>query len=83
MTGPGQVPLHTAIEEDGGNAYPMPEPLFRPALRQLFRFGFAPWPEGAIDFLKYPVTLSGENFVEATKFRPLFGLDEIFQALRR
>ena len=83
VTGPGQVPLHTAIDETGGNAVAMPEPLFRPALRQLFRFGFAPWPEGAIDFLKYPVTLSGRNFVEATQFRPLFSLDEIFQALRR
>jgi hypothetical protein len=41
-----------------------------------------PWPEGAIDFLKFPVTLSGRRFVEATNFRPLFGLEEIFQSLR-
>jgi hypothetical protein len=40
-----------------------------------------PWPEGAIDFLKFPVTLSGRRFVEATNFRPLFGLEETFQSL--
>jgi hypothetical protein len=32
--------------------------------------------------LKFPVTLSGRRFVEATNFRPLFGLEEIFQSLR-
>jgi len=50
---------------------------------QLFRFGVLPYPPGAIDYLKYPITLSGERFVEATNFRPLFGLEEIFHSLRR
>ncbi len=38
---------------------------------------------GAIDYLKFPVTLAGQRFVEATNFRCLFGLEEIFQSLRR
>jgi UDP-glucose 4-epimerase len=82
LVGPGQVPLHTAIREVGGQAYPLPEFLFRPLIRQLFARGMVPWPEGAIDYLKFPVTLSGRRFVEATNFRPLFGLEEIFQSLR-
>jgi UDP-glucose 4-epimerase len=82
LVGPGQVPLHTAIREAGGSAFPLPEFLFRPMIRQLFARGMVPWPEGAIDFLKFPVTLSGRRFVEATNFRPLFGLEEIFQSLR-
>jgi UDP-glucose 4-epimerase len=82
LVGPGQVPLHTAIREAGGQAYPLPEFLFRPLIRQLFARGMVPWPEGAIDYLKFPVTLSGRRFVEATNFRPLFGLEEIFQSLR-
>ena len=54
----------------------------RPVFSQLFRFGLLPYPPGAIDYLKFPITLSGSRFVEATRFRPLFGLEEIFQSLR-
>ncbi len=82
VVGPGQVPLHTAIRETGGSPRAFPEFLFRPVIRRLFRMGLVPWPEGAIDFLKFPVTLSGRRFVEATNFRPLFGLEEIFQSLK-
>jgi UDP-glucose 4-epimerase len=82
VAGPGEVPLHTAIRESGGRALPLPEPLMRPVFAQLFRFGFLPYPPGAIDYLKFPITLSGSRFVEATRFRPLFGLEEIFQSLR-
>jgi UDP-glucose 4-epimerase len=82
VVGPGQVPLHTAIRETGGRPVPVPEFLMRPLIRRLFARGMVPWPEGAIDFLKFPVTLSGRRFVEATNFRPLFGLEEIFQSVR-
>jgi UDP-glucose 4-epimerase len=82
VTGPGQVPLHTAIHETGGEPRSVPEFLLRPILRRMFANGLLPWPEGAIDFLKYPVTLSGRRFVEATNFRPLFGLAEIFESMR-
>jgi len=82
VVGPGEVPLHTAIRESGGRALPLPEPLLRPVFAQAFRFGFLPYPPGAIDYLKFPITLSGARFVEATRFRPLFGLEEIFQSLR-
>ena len=82
VVGPGEVPLHTAIRESGGRALPLPEPLMRPVFAQLFRFGLLPYPPGAIDYLKFPITLSGARFVEATRFRPLFGLEEIFQSLR-
>jgi UDP-glucose 4-epimerase len=82
VVGPGQVPLHTAIRETGGRPLTLPEFLMRPLIRRLFARGMVPWPEGAIDFLKFPVTLSGRRFVEATNFRPLFGLEEIFQSVR-
>lgn len=83
VVGPGQVPLHTAIRETGGRALALPEPLLRILVRRLFGLGLLPWPEGVLDYLKYPVTLSGRRFAEATNFRPLFGLEEIFQAMRR
>lgn len=83
VTGPGQVPLHTAIRETGGRPLPLPEFVLRPTLDRLFRLGLAPWPAGAIDYLKYPVTLSGRRFVEATNWKPLFGLEEIFHSIQR
>jgi len=83
VTGPGEVPLHTAIEETGGSAIPIPETVMRPLFDRLFRWGLIPYPAGAIDFLKYPITLSGSRFIDATGFRCLFGLEEIFQSVRR
>jgi UDP-glucose 4-epimerase len=82
VVGPGEVPLHTAIEESGGRALPMPEFAMRPLFARLFRMGVIGYPPGAIDYLKFPITLSGDRFVEATNFRPLFGLEEIFRSLR-
>ncbi len=81
VVGGGQVPLHTAIREVGGSPWPLPEPLFRPGMRLLFGAGMVPWPPGAIDYLKYPVTLSGERFAKAAGYRPLFGLEETFASL--
>jgi UDP-glucose 4-epimerase len=83
VTGPGEVPLHVAIRETGGTPLPLPEPIMRPLFDRLFRWGLLPYPPGAIDYLKYPVTVAGERFVDATGFQPLFGLEEIFQSVRR
>jgi len=83
VAGPGQVPLHTAIRETGGKTLPLPEIALRPLVDRMFRLGLFPYPAGALDYLKYPVTLSGRRFVEATNFRPLFSLEEIFHSVRR
>ena len=50
---------------------------------RLFAWGLVPYPSGAMDYVKYPVTLSGKRFSDATGFRPLFGLEEIFHSVRR
>ena len=83
VTGPGQVPLHTAIRETGGRALPVPEPILRAVFDRAWRWGFQPIPPAALDYLKYPVTVAGERFVEATNFRCLFELGEIFQSVAR
>ncbi len=82
VTGPGEVPLRTAIREAGGSAWPVPEPILRALFQRLFRVGWSAYPPGAIDFLKYPITLSGERFTQATGFQPLFGLKETLQSVR-
>lgn len=83
VTGPGEVPLHVAIHETGGTPLALPEFVARPLLGRLFRFGLLNVPPGAIDYIKFPCTISGERFVQATGFRPLFGLREAFRSLQR
>jgi len=83
VVGPGAVPVSVAIREAGATAWPLPELLMRPMIDRLFRWGMVPYPSGAIDYIKYPVTLAGKRFVDATGFRPLFGLEEIFHSVRR
>jgi UDP-glucose 4-epimerase len=83
VVGPGEVPLHVAIREAGGVARPVPEPILRPLFSRLFRWGLSPYPPGALDFLKFPITLDGARFVDTTGFRPLFGLEETLQSVRR
>jgi len=82
VAGPGEVPLHTAIRETGGTALPLPTPLARLAFERLFKWRMIPYPAGALDYLRYPVTVSGDRFAEATGFHPLFGLGEIFDSVR-
>jgi UDP-glucose 4-epimerase len=82
VVGPGEVPLRTAIREAGGDSWPVPELILRSLFGRLFRMGLSAYPPGAIDFLKYPITLSGEHFAAATGFQPQFGLKETLQSVR-
>ena len=83
VTGPGEVPLRTAIRETGGRPLPLPEPVARPLLARLFRLGLVRIPPGSIDYIKYSCGIDGSRFVRETGFRPLFGLKESFRALHR
>ena len=75
--------MNTPSASPAGTALPLPEVALRPLVDRLFRMGLFPYPAGALDYLKYPVTLSGQRFVDATGFRPLFSLEEIFHSVRR
>lgn len=83
VTGPGAVPLKVAIRESGARPVPIPEPLARFVIGNLFRLGLYPFPPGAIDFVKYACTVDGTRFRAATGFAPLFTLRDIFASARR
>ncbi|HEY8431126.1 MAG TPA: NAD-dependent epimerase/dehydratase family protein [Sandaracinaceae bacterium] len=80
VTGPGEVPLHVLIEEAGATAVPLPEPVI--ALVK-GRLGFPEIPRGALEYLKYPCTVDGRRFREATGFEPMHGLVETLRAVPR
>jgi len=82
VVGPGAVPLSVAIEETGGTAVSIPEPIARFIFQRLFSLGLYHTPPGAMDFLKYPCTLDGRRFHDATGFTPLFNLQDTFASVR-
>lgn len=82
VAGPGAVPLHVAIEQTGGTAVTLPELFARPIVRRLFNLGLYRFPPGAIDFIKYPCTVSDSRFIAATGFEPKWSLHDIFAQLR-
>jgi UDP-glucose 4-epimerase len=82
VAGPGAVPLHVAIRETGGAPLTLPETLARTFVARLFDLGLYPFPPGAIDFIKYPCTVSDRRLRAATGFEPKWTLHDIFAQLR-
>jgi UDP-glucose 4-epimerase len=82
VTGAGQLPLRTAISEVGSEPFALPEFLLRPWIRASFAAGLVPWPEGAIDLVKYPLVISGDAFALETGWKPLYSLKETLAAHR-
>lgn len=65
VAGPQPVPLSVIIRETGRTNVPVPGPLLRAALG---RFGLPRLPRGALDHLRYPITVDGSAFAKATNF---------------
>lgn len=82
VVGPGAVPLKVACAAAGTTAVPIPETVGRGLFGALFGAGLYHTPPGALDFLKYPCTLSGKAFTQATGYRPQYQLKEIFDSVR-
>mgnify|MGYP003390139904 CR=1 FL=1 len=76
------APAVTAVPPAVSEPMALPEFVMRPWIRAGFAAGLLPWPEGAIDYLKFPATISGEAFVQATGWKPLFSLAETLAAHR-
>lgn len=80
VTGPGEVPLHVLIDEAGAAGVPLPESVIGLVKGRL---GFPEIPKGALDYLKYPCTVDGSRFREATGFTPARGLVETLRSVPR
>jgi UDP-glucose 4-epimerase len=80
VTGPGEVPLHVLVEEAGATLVPVPERLIGWVKGRL---GFPRIPRGAVEYLKFPCTVDGSRFREATGFEPRFDLVETLRAVPR
>jgi UDP-glucose 4-epimerase len=65
VAGPQPVPLSVVIRETGRSNMPLPELFFHAALG---RFGLPKLPTGALEHIKYPITIDGAAFRTATGF---------------
>jgi UDP-glucose 4-epimerase len=65
VAGPQPVPLSVVIRETGRTNIPLPEIVFHAALG---RFGLPRLPSGALEHIKYPVTVDDAAFRAATGF---------------
>ena len=65
VAGPQPVPLSMVIRETGRTNIPIPEIVFS---MMLGRFGLPKLPHGALEHIKYPVTVDGSAFTKATGF---------------
>ena len=83
VAGPGAVPLKTAIHAAGRRRLSVPEPLAHLIISQLFRLRIYRFPPAAIDFLKYPCTVSGRKFERATGFKPAISLEDTLASVDR
>ena len=66
VAGPQPLPLSVVIRETGRTNIPLPGAVLAAALG---RFGLPKLPLGALDHIRYPVTVDGGAFVRATGFR--------------
>lgn len=65
VAGPQPVPLSLIVRETGRTNIPVPSPLLIAAMG---RFGLPKLPPGALDHIRYPITVDASAFVAATKF---------------
>jgi UDP-glucose 4-epimerase len=65
VAGPQPIPLSVVIRETGRSNIPIPEIVFS---MMLGRMGLPKLPPGALEHIKYPVTVDGSAFKKATGF---------------
>jgi UDP-glucose 4-epimerase len=66
VAGPQPIPLSVIVRETGRTNVPLPGPMLAAALG---RFGLPRLPRGALDHIRYPITVDGAAFKRATSFR--------------
>ncbi|CAN5924276.1 N/A [soil metagenome] len=79
VAGPQPVPLSMVIRETGRTNIPIPEIVFA---MMLGRFGLPKLPHGALEHIKYPVTVDGSAFKKATGFEHQYDEKGAMKAFR-
>lgn len=79
VAGPPPLPLSVIAREVGRMPLPLPEPVLR---AMLGRFGLPRLSVGALEHIKYPITIDDSAFRAATGFSPAMGAPETLREFR-
>lgn len=79
VAGPPPLPLSVIARQVGRKPLPLPEPLLR---AMLGRFGLPRLSVGALEHIKYPITVDDTAFRAATGFSPRMGAPETLAEFR-
>lgn len=74
VVGPGVMPLSAIFRELGQQPVPVPHPLARPLLSQMFRWRLAHFPAEELDHVQFPCIVDGGRWEREVGFRPRHGL---------
>ena len=79
LAGPPPLPLSVIARQVGRRPLPLPEPLLR---AMLGRFGLPSSRRGALEHIKYPITVDDAAFRTATGYEPAHGAPETLREFR-
>jgi len=79
VAGPVAVPLSVLIRGVGRRQVPIPELIFE---RMLGRFGLSDLPAGAVNHIKYSITVDDANFRAATRFKHQYDESQVMHSYR-
>jgi UDP-glucose 4-epimerase len=81
VVGPGELPLSSVLKELGRSPIPIPHPMAKPVLSQLWRLGLVNFPPGELPHLQYQCMVDGTRAKEILGFRPRHTLKETIRSL--
>lgn len=79
VAGPKPIPLSVIIRETGRTNIPVPSLLLAAAMG---RFGLPKLPPGALDHIRYPITVDSTAFEKATQFQSVISAKGAMRAYR-
>lgn len=81
ITGPGELPLSEVLRRLGRKPLSVPYPLFKSALRVLWRWKMTSFPSPELDHIRFVCMVDGTRAKEELGFTPQKTLDETIQAV--
>lgn len=81
VTGPGEVPLSSALRELGRRPVAIPHPLVRPLLRRAFEAHLTGFPPQEVDHIQYLCVVDGSRFAREAGWAPARSLRETIRSV--
>lgn len=82
VRGPGEMPLSNVIRAAGGRPRPVPSPLARLTIDQLWRLRLSSFPSQELDHLRYVCMVDDTAARQALGYEPKHSLEEALAELR-